>query len=77
MPEFGSFSLLLALVLSGYTLLAGGVALRQLATGSRGRMAPDRLAETARRAGIGSFFAVTCAAFALVYAAFSNDFSVS
>ena len=62
MPEFGSFSLLLALVLSGYTLLAGGVALRQLATGSRSRISPDRLAETARRAGIGSFFAVTCAA---------------
>src|ERR1700733_1155140 len=77
MPEFGSFSLLLALVLSGYTLLAGGVALRQLATGSRGRMAPDRLAETARRAGIGSLFAVTCAALALVYTAFANDFSVS
>src|SRR5271168_4314680 len=77
MSEFGSFSLLLALVLSGYTLLAGGVALRQLATGSRGRIAPDRLAETARRAGIGSFFAVTCAAFALVYTAFTNDFSVS
>src|ERR1700723_2334269 len=77
MPEFGSFSLLLALVLSGYTLVAGGIALRQLATGSRGRIAPDRLAETARRAGIGSFFAVTCAAFALVYTAFANDFSVS
>src|ERR1700723_619282 len=77
MPEFGSFSLLLALVLSGYTLVAGGIALRQLATGYRGQIAPDRLAETARRAGIGSFFAVTCAAFALVYAAFSNDFSVS
>ena len=77
MPEFGSFSLLLALVLSGYTLVAGGVALRQLATGSRGRIAPDRLAETARRAGIGSFFAVTCAAVALVYTAFTNDFSVS
>ncbi len=77
MPEFGSFSLLLALVLSGYTLMAGGVALRQLATGSRGRIRPDRLAETARRAGIGSFFAVTCAAVALVYTAFTNDFSVS
>src|ERR1700721_2358697 len=64
MPEFGSFSLLLALVLSGYTLLAGGVALRQLATGSRGRMAPDRRAETARRAGIGRFFAVHRPAFA-------------
>src|ERR1700723_2102640 len=77
MPEFGSFSLLLALVPSGYPLVAGGIALRQLATGSRGRIAPDRLAETARRAGIGSFFAVTCAAFALVYTAFANDFSVS
>ena len=77
MPEFGSFSLLLALALSGYTLVAGGIALRQLATGWRGRMSPDRLAETARRAGIASFFAVTCAAFALVYGAFANDFSVS
>src|ERR1700691_3421173 len=77
MPEFGSFSLLLALALSGYTLVAGAIALRQSATGARGRMSPDRLAETARRAGIGSFIAVTCAAFALVYAAFTNDFSVS
>src|ERR1700742_2069683 len=77
MPEFGSFSLLLALVLSGYTLMAGGIALRQLATGYRGRISADRLAETARRAGIGSFVAVTCAAFALVYTAFTNDFSVS
>ena len=41
MPEFGSFSLLLALALSGYTLLAGGVALRQLATGARGRARID------------------------------------
>src|ERR1700744_1502139 len=77
MPEFGSFSLLLALVLSGYTLRAGEVAFRQRCTGWRGRIAPDRLAETARRAGIGTFFAVTCAAFALVYASFTNDFSVS
>src|SRR5580700_4642721 len=77
MPEFGSFSLLLALVLSGYTLLAGGIALRQLATGYRGRISADRLAETARRAGIGSFVAVSCAAFALVWAAFNNDFSVA
>ena len=77
MPEFGSFSLLLALVLSGYTLMAGGIALRQLATGYRGRISADRLAETARRAGIGSFVAVTCAAVALVYTAFTNDFSVS
>ena len=77
MPSFGSFSLLLALALSIYTLFAGGIALRQLATGTAGRVSPERLAETSRRAGIGSFFAVTGAAFALVYIAFTNDFSVS
>src|SRR6201993_3825950 len=77
MPAFGSFALLLALALSGYNLIAGGIALRQLATGARGRVSPERLAETARRAGIGSFFAVSAAAFALVWAAFNNDFSVA
>ncbi len=77
MPTFGSYALLLALALSAYTLLAGGVALRQLATGRTGRIAPERLAETARRSGIASFVAVTGAAFALVWAAFTNDFSVS
>jgi len=77
MPTFGSFALLLALALSAYNLLAGAVALRQLATGSRGRISPERLAETARRAGIAGFFAATSAAVALVWAAFTNDFSVS
>jgi len=77
MPTFGSFALLLALALSGYTLAAGAVALRQLATGARARVTPERLAETARRAGIGSFVATTAAAFALVWAAFNNDFSVA
>src|ERR1700756_230919 len=77
MPVFGSFSLLLALALCAYTLLAGAFALRQLAIRARPRISPERLAETARRAGIGSFFATTAAAFALVWAAFSNDFSVS
>ena len=77
MPAFGSYALLLALALSAYTLLAGGVALRQLATGREGRLRPERLAETARRGGIASFVAVTAAAFALVWAAFTNDFSVS
>ena len=77
MPAFGSFALLLALALSAYNLLAGGVALRQLATGARGVVAPERLAETARRAGIASFIATACAAFALVWAAFTNDFSVA
>jgi cytochrome c-type biogenesis protein CcmF len=77
MPVFGSFSLLLALALSAYTLLAGGIAQRQLAVRARTRIPPERLAETARRAGIASFFATTAAAFALVWAAFTNDFSVS
>jgi cytochrome c-type biogenesis protein CcmF len=77
MPTLGSFALLLALALSGYNLVAGAIALRQLATGARGRVSPERLAETARRAGIGSFIAVTAAAFALVWAAFTNDFSVA
>jgi cytochrome c-type biogenesis protein CcmF len=77
MPAFGSFSLLVALVLSAYSLLAGAVALRMLATGRRAAISPERLAETARRAGIASFIATSCAAFALVWAAFTNDFSVA
>ncbi len=81
MPELGSFALLLALVLSGYTLVAGAIALRQLtrasATGARARVSPERLAETARRSGIASFFIVSVAAFALLWAAFTNDFSVA
>jgi len=76
MPEFGSFTLLLALALSVYTLVVGGIALWR----SKGPAADDgsgRLGETARRAGIGSFVALTCAAFALVWASFTNDYSVS
>ena len=73
MPEFGSFSLLLALTLSVYTLVAGAVALRQ----SQGSDTAGRLGETARRAGMASFAALTCAAIALVWAAFTNDYSVS
>jgi cytochrome c-type biogenesis protein CcmF len=77
MPVFGSFSLLLALMLSVYTLVVGGIALWQMAHGRAGRIAPEKLAETARRAGIASFIAVACAAFALVWASFTNDYSVS
>jgi cytochrome c-type biogenesis protein CcmF len=72
MPEFGSYSLMLALVLSAYTLVFGGVALTR---GAEPRAL--RLGETARRAGIASFVAMCCAAFALIWAAFTNDFSVS
>jgi cytochrome c-type biogenesis protein CcmF len=78
MPEFGSFTLLLALALSAYTLVMGGVALWR----TRGVIAgadrqSDKLGETARRAGISSFIALSCAAFALVWASFTNDYSVS
>ena len=72
MPEFGSYSLLLALALSAYSLVGGAIALWQSKSGNGGR-----LGETARRAGIGSFVALTCAAFALIWASFTNDYSVS
>ena len=75
MPEFGSFTLLLALALSVYTLVMGGVALWRDARGCGWRA--SRLGETARRAGIASFVALSCAAFALVWASFTNDYSVS
>src|SRR3984957_16627410 len=75
MPEFGSFTLLLALALSVYTLVMGGVALWRTRGATDG--AARRLGETARRAGIASFVALSCAAFALVWASFTNDYSVS
>lgn len=76
MPEFGSFTLLLALALSLYTLVMGGLALWRTSAGKVDLRA-SRVGETARRAGIGSFVALTCAAFALVWASFTNDYSVS
>src|SRR5579872_6416563 len=78
MPLFGSFALLLGLALSAYSLIVGIIALCQMAGDkARSNSAPERLAETARRAGIGTFVCVTSAAFALVYAAFTNDFSIA
>ncbi len=81
MPEFGSFCLLLALILTAYNFLVGGVALWGASPGGlRITAIPEarwnRLGETARRAGIASFVVLCCAAFALVWAAFTNDFSV-
>jgi cytochrome c-type biogenesis protein CcmF len=76
MPEFGSFSLLLALTLSVYTLVAGAYALWRPSVVA-GPDTSGRLGETARRAGMSSFLVMTCAAFALVWAAFTNDYSVS
>ena len=76
MPEFGSFSLLLALMLSAYTLVGGGVAL-WLSGPKRASLNSPKLGETARRAGLASFAALSCAAFALVWASFTNDYSVA
>jgi cytochrome c-type biogenesis protein CcmF len=77
MAAFGSFCLLIGLALAAYNLLAGSVALRLLATGQPARISPERLADTARRSGIAVFVAVTGAAFALVWAALTNDFSIT
>ncbi|MGD0890633.1 MAG: cytochrome c-type biogenesis CcmF C-terminal domain-containing protein [Terracidiphilus sp.] len=77
MAAFGSFALLIALALAAYNLFAGAVALRLIATGQPAAVSPERLADTARRAGIAVFVAVTMAAFALVWSVFTNDFSIT
>ncbi len=77
MAAFGSFALIVALALAAYNLLAGSLALRLIATGQPTRISPERLADTARRAGIAIFFAVSGAAFALVWATFANNFSIT
>ena len=71
MSIIGSFTLLLALVLSGYSFLAGALALFRKNTSS------VRLTETARRAGVAAFAVVFLAALILVIAAFQNDFSIA
>jgi cytochrome c-type biogenesis protein CcmF len=77
MAAFGSFALLIALALAAYNLFAGALALRWIATGQTAAISPERLADTARRAGIAVFIAVTGAAFALIYSVFTNDFSIT
>jgi len=71
MSLVGSFALILALALSIYSFLAGLLALSRKGPGS------ERLAETARRAGIAVFAAVLLAAVVLLVAAFQNDFSIA
>ena len=83
MAAFGSFALLIALALAAYNLLAGALALRLLATGQQYAMpgrrpiSPERLADSARRAGIAGFAAISAAAFALIWSVFTNDFSIT
>jgi cytochrome c-type biogenesis protein CcmF len=71
MSQIGSFALLLALALSGYSFLAGMAALVRPGPGS------ERLGETARRAGVATFAVVFLAALILVIAAFQDDFSIA
>src|SRR5246127_1299594 len=77
MATFGSFALLIARPLAAYNLLAGALALRLLATGQPAPVSPERLADTARRAGIAGFVAISAAAFALIWSVFTNDFSIT
>jgi cytochrome c-type biogenesis protein CcmF len=77
MAAFGNLALLIALALAAYNLLVGAIALRLIATGQPARISPERLADSARRAGIAGFVAVTAAAFALVWLVFTNDFSIA
>jgi len=71
MAELGSYSLLLALGLSAYSFVAGAWALLRKGEAS------DRLAESARRAGIAVFVAVLVAAAVLVISTFQNNFSIA
>jgi cytochrome c-type biogenesis protein CcmF len=76
MASFGSFSLLIALALAAYNLLAGIFSLFLMRTKRPAAVAPQRVAATARRAGIACFVAISAAAFALVWSVFANDFSL-
>ena len=69
MASLGSYALLFALALSGYSFLAGLLALI--------RPGSERLGETARRAGVAVFACVFLAAVVLVISAFHDDFSIA
>ena len=71
LPQIGSFALLLALGLAGYSFVVGALALIIGGPGS------ERLGETARRAGIAAFGTILLASVVLVTAAFTDDFSVA
>jgi cytochrome c-type biogenesis protein CcmF len=77
MPTLGSFALLLSLALASYNFVLGAIAQRQILTGSRGRISPERLAKLALLAGRAGFVAISAAVFALLWAIFSNDFSLA
>src|SRR5437588_768900 len=69
MAQLGSYALLFALALSGYSFVAGLVALM--------RPGSERMGETARRAGIAVCACVFLASLVLVVSAFQDDFSIA
>src|SRR5437016_3585173 len=71
LPQIGSFALLLALGLAGYSFVVGALALIVGGPGS------ERLGETARRAGIAAFGTILLASVVLVTAAFTDCFTVA
>jgi cytochrome c-type biogenesis protein CcmF len=71
MAQIGSYALLLAFALSLYAFGAGIIALLLQDEGS------ERLSETARRAGVATFWIVLLAAAALVFSAFQDDFRIA
>lgn len=66
MASFGSFALLVALVLASNDPLAGALALRLCAVGSSDLLLSEQLAETVRLLGLALFVPVIGAAFALL-----------
>src|ERR1035438_8655362 len=77
MAAFGSLSLLIALALAAYSLLAGAVGLRLLAIGWKSAISPELLTNTARRAGIACFVAITASVFALIWSVFADVFFIT
>jgi cytochrome c-type biogenesis protein CcmF len=69
MAQLGSYALLFALALSGYSFVVGLIALI--------RPGSERMGETARRAGIAVFACVLLASVVLVVSAFQDDFSIA
>ncbi len=76
MATFGIFSLLVALVLAAYNLFVGGFALLAIQRKWQLFLPAERLADTARRAGIGTFYAVSGAMLAMFWLIFHNDFTI-
>ena len=76
MPTFGSLSLYLALAFALYSLAFGTLGLWAQRSGRALAISPLTVQESARKAGIVTFLWVSAAAAALIWAAFSNDYSV-